>query len=68
MIPGKALDVPQIQDAQLEAPVALVVGEPDQPVGNQLVLGAELCLVSIAGFADRKDVAGQPDRPPSAYQ
>lgn len=32
VVPAKALDVAQVQKAQAKAPVAVVVGEPQQPV------------------------------------
>lgn len=62
VIPGKALDVAQIQIAQPEAPVALVVCQSHQPVGDLFALGIALRLVPLAGFAYREEFARQVDR------
>ena len=59
VIPFKTLHVAQIQEAQAEAPVALVVGQAHQPVGHQGVLGIELGAIAIAGLADVERLAGQ---------
>lgn len=51
----------QVQEAQAKAPVSLVMRQRDQPVGDLIVLAAELRLVSIATFTDAKHPAGQAD-------
>lgn len=59
VVPFKALQVAQIQEAQAEAPVALVVGPTRQPVAHQGVLGIELGAIAIAGLADVESLADQ---------
>lgn len=48
MIPAKPFDVSQVQKAQAEAPISLVMGQSDQPVGDLSILAAELGPVAIA--------------------
>jgi len=62
MVPLETLDVAQVQEAQPEAPVALVVRQPYQPVGYDVVFCVQLGLVPVAGLADAKCLAGQLDR------
>jgi hypothetical protein len=62
VVPFEALDVAQVQEAQAEAPVALVVRQPYQPVGDDAVLRVQLGLVAIAGLADVKCLACQANR------
>jgi len=50
MVPFETFYVTQIQDAQPEAPVALVVRQPYQPVGNDVVFCVQLGLVPVAGL------------------
>jgi hypothetical protein len=38
MIPSKTFDVAQIQETQAESPVAMIVCQAYQPVGNLTVL------------------------------
>lgn len=47
----KAFHVAQVQKAQAEAPVALVVLQPYQPVDNEDVFRVELGLLTVAGLA-----------------
>ena len=61
VIPFEALDVAKVQVAQTEAPIAVVVGQAQQPVGNELVVGVLLALVAKAGLADREHLTSQPD-------
>ena len=58
-VPAVAFDVTQVQKAQAKTPVALVVGEPDQPLGDLGVFLSQLGLVAVAGLADAKRLAGQ---------
>ena len=51
-----------MQETQPETPVAVVVGQANQPVGNLLVLGLARRFVAIAAFADAKRAAGELDR------
>ena len=60
VVPSKASDVAQVQVAQPKAPVAVVVRQADQPIGDLLVFGVALGFVAVAGLADGEDVAGQP--------
>lgn len=62
VVPFEAFDVAQVQEAQTEAPVALVVRQPDQPVSNDAVFRVQLGLVAVAGLANAKCLAGQTDR------
>jgi len=62
VVPFEAFDVAQVQEAQAEAPVALVVRQPYQPVGNEDVFRVQLGLVAVAGLADAKRPARQLDR------
>ena len=55
----KSLHVAQIQEAQAEAPVALVIGQAYQPVSHDSVFRVELGAIAIAGLADAERLAGQ---------
>src|SRR5471030_420540 len=59
VIPFETLHVAQIQEAQAEAPVALVVSQAYQPVGYDSVFRVELGAIAIAGLTDAKRLAGQ---------
>ncbi len=61
VVPFEALHVAQIQEAQPEAPVPLVVRQPYQPVGNKDVFSVQLGLVAVAGLANDKCLARQLD-------
>jgi len=52
MVPFETFYVTQIQEAQSKTPVALVVRQPYQPVGNDVVFCVQLDLVPVAGLAD----------------
>ena len=54
VIPFKTLQVAQIQKAQAEAPVALVVSQAYQPVSHDSVFGVELDPMAIANLANAK--------------
>jgi len=56
----KAPDVAQIQVTQANAPVAVVVGQTQQPVGHFDVLCVEFALLTKARFADGTHLAGHP--------
>lgn len=62
VVPFEAFDVAQIQETQPEAPVALVIRQPYQPIGNHIVFGIKLGLVSVAGLADAECLTDQLDR------
>jgi hypothetical protein len=62
VVPLEALHVEQVQEAQSEAPVPVVVRQPYQPVGNDTGFRVELGLVAIACLADAKCLACQSDR------
>ena len=47
----KAFDVAQIQVAKHKTPVAVVVCQPQQPVGYLLVFGVLLGFIPITGLA-----------------
>ena len=59
VIPFKTLHVAQIQEAQAEAPVALVVGQAYQPVSHDSIFRVELGAIAIAGLADAERLASQ---------
>lgn len=59
VVPAVALDVTQMQKAQAETPVALVVGQTHEPVGNDSVVNLLPRLVAIAGLANGKGRARQ---------
>ena len=61
MVPCKTLHVAQIQEAQAKAPVALAVGQANQPVSHDSVFRVELGAIAIAGLADAERLAGQSD-------
>ena len=58
VVPFEASHVAQVQ----EAPVALVVRQPYQPVGNEVVFRIQLRFVSVAGLANAKCLTRQLDR------
>jgi len=62
VVPFEPFDVAQVQEAQPEAPVALVVRQPYQPVGDDTVFFVQLGLVPIAGLADAKRPTRQVNR------
>lgn len=62
MIPAKSLYVTQPQKTQSESPVAMVVRQPDQPVGDFCIFVVELGFITVAVLADGHDVASQPNR------
>ncbi len=61
VVPAKASDVAQVQIAQTKSPVAVVVGQANQPVGDLVVFNTLPGLIAVAGLADHKDLAGQLD-------
>jgi hypothetical protein len=62
MVPFEPFYVAQVQKAQPEAPVALVVRQSYQPVGDNTVFFVQLGLVPIAGLADAKCPTRQVNR------
>lgn len=61
MAPAETLHVAQIQLAQAKAPIAVVIRQADQPVGNFFILSVLLGLAALAGLADPKCWAGHCD-------
>jgi hypothetical protein len=61
VVPFEAFNVTQIQEAQPEAAVALVVRQSHQPVGNEYVFRVQLGLVTVAGLAEAICLARQLD-------
>ena len=47
---------------QPKAPCAVIVGEPDQPLGNLLVVRVVLGSIAVARLADPEDLTGQSNR------
>ena len=62
VVPFEIFDIAQVQEAQPEAPIALVVRQPCQPISNDAVFCIQLGLVPVAGLADAECLAGQLDR------
>jgi len=62
VVPFEVLDVAQVQKAQPEAPVALVVRQPHQPISDEAVFLVQLGLVPVAGLADAKRPTRQVNR------
>jgi hypothetical protein len=62
VVPLEVLDVAQVQEAQPEAPVALVVRQPHQSVCDDAVFRIQLGLVAVARLADAKRPARQINR------
>lgn len=62
VIPGEVTHIAQVQEAQSKAPVAVVVGQAQQPLGNLIVLDVAPGLVAVAGLADLEGLASRPDR------
>lgn len=61
MVPAKAFDIAQVQEAQPETPVALAGGEAQQPVGNILIFIGQYGLIAIATLTDLEHLASQTD-------
>ena len=61
VVPGKAFDVAQVQETQPEAPGAVIVGQPQQPLGDLIVFNAAASHVAIASLADLKRLASGPN-------
>lgn len=59
------LDVVQIQEAQANPPVMLVVGELDQFVGDLSIFRRQTRLMAIAREADSENKARQLDIAPT---
>lgn len=65
MVTAKAIYIAKVQIAQTKTPVAMVVRQAKQPIGNFVVLCIHLALIPIARFADPKCHAGNPYGQPS---
>jgi hypothetical protein len=65
VVPRKALYIAQIQIAKTESPIPPILGKPNQPVGNHVILSFALGLVSVAGLTHLKGLARQLDRYPT---
>ncbi|KRB98174.1 hypothetical protein ASE26_24980 [Duganella sp. Root198D2] len=61
LVPGEALYVALEQEAQTEAPVALVVRQANQPIGYGLIFSIELGLITVASLADAEGHTGTLD-------
>src|SRR5690606_21607775 len=67
VVPAKALDVTQVQEAQAEAPVAIRRGQPHQPIGDPGVLVGSFCLVPVTGLTELEGLTGMPNAGASAF-
>src|SRR5574340_1429381 len=61
VVPAEPLHIAQVQEAQTEAPVLLVVGQPHKPVGNHRILVRQRWLVAVTGLADGEIGTGLPN-------
>ena len=59
MFPLETLQIVQIQIAKAKAPVAVVVGQLDQPRCNFFILFVELALVAVIIRIDLKGLSGR---------
>uniref|UniRef100_A4WQH4 Uncharacterized protein n=1 Tax=Cereibacter sphaeroides (strain ATCC 17025 / ATH 2.4.3) TaxID=349102 RepID=A4WQH4_CERS5 len=59
VVPNIPLHVPQVQKAQAETPGLVDIGQPDQKVGDHLVLVIALRAVAETGLADPERPASQ---------
>jgi hypothetical protein len=66
VVPAMTLDIAQIQEAETESPGLSGLGQPDQKVGDLLVLVGEPRAVAIARLAEPKRPARQRDTDPSS--
>ena len=57
VVPPHLLDVAKVQNAQNEAPVALLVRQLEQPVGDLFLLCNSLGFVTVEGLADLEGLA-----------
>lgn len=64
VVPRMAFDVAQMQETQAEAPGLAGVGQPDQQIGDLLVLVLQLRAVAITGLADPEGPADQRNADP----
>lgn len=64
VVPDMSLDVPQVQETQAETPGLVDIRQPDQQIGNHLVLVVTLRTIAKAGLADAERPAGQRDADP----
>jgi len=60
MVPFKPFDITQIQVAKAKAPIAMVIGQSDQPIGHLIVLSIELTLEAVARLAGAERHKGNP--------
>jgi hypothetical protein len=58
VIPTKSFDVAEMQKAQPKSPVALIVGQSNQVIGNLIIDRQLLRLVAITSLANTKGVTG----------
>ena len=66
MVPLESLEVSQVQIAKAKAPIAVVVGQFDQPGCNRFIIWIELTFVAVARLADPKGLASHSDTDPLA--
>ncbi len=62
VVPFKALHFASIRVAKTKPPVTMVLRQLQQLIGYLLVRGVRIRLTPLASLANRKDLAGQPDR------
>src|SRR5690606_4337780 len=61
VVPQIALYVAKVQVAQTKAPVALIVSQTQQPIGNDSIFTAELGAIPVAALTDLEGLTCQTD-------
>ena len=59
MVPPMYADIARVEEAQAEAPALLGPRQPDQQIGDLLVIVVQLGGIAIACLADTKGAAGE---------
>src|SRR5690606_21394184 len=65
VVPAMSPDIAQVKKAQAEAPGLLRPRQPDEEIGDLLVIIVQLGAITIAGLADTKGAAGERDAHPT---
>ena len=60
VIPTETFHIAQKQKTEANAPIALIVGQSDQPVGDPYILRRQFPLTAKASIADLENTTGKP--------
>jgi hypothetical protein len=66
VVPRMALHVTRMQKTKAKTPSLASVRQPDQKIGDLLVLGPQLRAITIAGFSDPEGPTGEGNARPSS--